>query len=103
MSARARRRYGSTVAERIGAALADGPAHADYPTDLRPHTDTLSRLRDTTRQAAEHIALPPELLAPRRALESLLAATLKNEAIPPEFQGWRRPVVTSALLDRLRV
>ena len=102
MSAQVRRRYGSTVAERIAAALADGPADADYPTDLRSHTDTLSRLRDITRQAAEHLALPPELLAPRRALESLLAATLKNEAIPPEFQGWRRAVVTSALLDCLR-
>ena len=102
MSVQVRRRYGSTVAERIGAALADGPADADYPTDLRPHTDTLTRLRDITRQAAERLALPPELLAPRRTLESLLTATLKNEAIPPELQGWRRPVVTSALLDCIR-
>ena len=103
ISAQVRRRYGSTLAERIGTALADGPADADYPTDLRPHTGTLSRLRDTTRRAAERLSLPPELLAPRRALESLLAATLKNDAIPPEFQGWRRAVVTPALLDCLCV
>ena len=103
MSARARRRYGSIVTECIGAALADGPTDADYPIDLRPHTDTLTRLRDTTRQAAEHFALAPELLAPRRALQALLTATLKNEGVPPEFQGWRRTVVTPALLDCLRV
>ena len=103
VSAQVRRRYGSTLAECIDAALADGPANADHPTDLRPYADKLARLRDTTRQAAELLALPPELLAPRRALESLLAATLNNEAIPPEFQGWRRAVLTPALLDCLRV
>lgn len=101
LSARVRRRYGTTLAERIDAALADGPAEADYPADLRPHTDTLTRLRDITRQAAERLDLPSELLAPRRALESLLTAALRNEAIPPEFQGWRRAVVTPALLDGL--
>ena len=103
MSPRAWRRYGSTVTERIGAALADGPTDADHRLDLRPHADTLARLRDTTRLTAEHIALPPELLASRRALESLFASTLNNEVIPPEFQGWRRTVVTPALLDCLRV
>ena len=103
MSPRAWRRYGSTVTERIGAALAHGPTDADHRLDLRPHADTLARLRDTTRLAAERFALPPELLASRRALESLLASTLKNEAVPREFQGWRRTVVTPALLDCLRV
>ena len=102
VSPNVRRRYGSTLAERIRAALAEGPTEADYPVDLRPHTGTLARLRDIARQAAEVLALPPELLAPRRALESLLGATLKNEAVPPEFRGWRHAVVTSALLDCLR-
>ena len=103
VSAQVRRRYESTLAERIRAALAQGPIEADYSIDLRPHTDTLTRLRDIARQAAEFLALPPELLAPRRALESLLSAALKNEAIPPEFRGWRHTVVTSTLLDCLRV
>lgn len=103
ISPRFRRRYESTVAKRIRAALADGPAGADYPTNMRPHADTLARMRDTTRQAAEHLGLAPEVLATRRALESLLAATLKHEPIPPEFQGWRHAVVTPALLDCTRV
>lgn len=102
ISPRVRRRYGSTLAERIRSALAEGPAEADYPVDLRPHNGTLTRLRGIARQAAGALALPPELLAPRRALESLLRATLKNEAIPPEFLGWRHAVVTRALLDCLR-
>ena len=97
-----RRRYGSVVAECIRAALADGPTGADSLVDLRSHTDTLARMRDTTRQTADRLALAPELLAPRRALQSLLTATLKDEAIPPEFQGWRGAVVTPALLDCLR-
>lgn len=103
ISARFRRRYESTVAERIHAALADGPVGADCPINLRPYADTLKRMRDATRQTAERLGLPPELLAPRRALESLLAATLNNESIPQEFQGWRRAAVTPALLDCLRV
>ena len=103
ISARFRRRYESTVTERIHAALADGPADADYPINLRPYADTLARMRDTTRQTAKRLGLPPELLAARRALESLLAATLEKRAIPPEFRGWRRDVVTPALLDCLRV
>ena len=103
ISPRFRRRYESTVAKRIRAALADGPAGVDYPTNMRPHADTLARMRDTTRQAAEHLGLAPEVLATRRALESLLAATLKHQPIPPEFQGWRHAVVTPALLDCTRV
>ena len=103
ISPRFRRRYESTVAKRIRAALADGPAGVDYPTNMRPHADTLARMRDTARQAAEHLGLAPEVLATRRALESLLAATLTHEPIPPEFQGWRHAVVTPALLDCTRV
>ena len=102
ISARFRRRYESTVAKRIRAALADGPNRADHTTGLRPYADTLTRMRDTARQAAQRLALPPELLATRRSLESLLAATLKHEPVPPEFEGWRRTVVTPALLDCAR-
>ncbi|MCY4350250.1 MAG: ribonuclease D [Thiotrichales bacterium] len=97
-----RRRYGSVVVECIRDALADGPTDADHLVDLRPHTETLARMRDTTRQAAQRCALAPELLAPRRALQSLLTTTLKGEAVPAEFQGWRSTVVTPALLDCLR-
>ena len=103
MSTRFQRRYRAAVDGHIDAALADGPTDADYSTDLRPHTETLTRLRNTARQAAESLALPPELLATRRALESLLAATLKNEDLPRGFQGWRGAVLTPALLDCLRV
>ena len=102
ISPNVRRRYGSTLAERIRAALAEGPTEADYPVNLRSHSGTLARLRDIARQTAGILALPPELLAPRRALESLFCATLKNEAVPAEFRGWRHAVVTSALLDCLR-
>ncbi len=102
MPAPVQRRYGSIVAECIRDALADGPTDADHLVDLRPHTETLVQMRDATRQAAQQCALAPELLAPRRALQSLLTATLKEEAIPPEFQGWRNAVVTPALLDCLR-
>lgn len=103
VSDRFRRRYGSIVAKRIQAALADGPSRADYSIDLRPYTENLARMRDIVRQTAKRIGLPPELLATRRGLESLLKANLKHEPIPPEFRGWRQAVVTPALLDCVRV
>ena len=103
ISDRFRRRYGSTVARHIRAALADGPDRLDQRTDLRPYFDTLARMRDIVRQAAQRLGLPPELLATRRAMESLLVATLKRNPIPPEFNGWRQAVVTPALLGCVRV
>ena len=103
ISERFRRRYGSTVAKRIHASLADGSGGLDYRTDLRPYTDTLTQMRDIVRRTAERLGLPPELLATRRALESLLEAILKHETIPPEFRGWRQAAVTPALLGCVRV
>lgn len=103
ISQRFRRRYGSTVASRIRASLADGPCGLDYRTDLRPYTDTLTQMRDIVRRTAERLGLPPELVATRRALESLLETMLKHEPIPPEFRGWRQAVVTPALLGCVQV
>ena len=103
ISDRFRRRYGSVVAGRIRAALTDGPDHLDHRTDLRPYVDTLDRMRDIVRGTAQRLGLPPELVATRRALESLLESTLKREPVPPEFSGWRQTVVTPALLGCARV
>ena len=103
MSARAWRRYESSLVRCIRAALSDGPTDADHHVSLRPHEDTLMRLRETAREVAEHLGLAAELVASRRALESLLVASLNDEGVPPEFQGWRRTVVMPALLDCLRV
>ena len=103
MSVRAWRRYEYSLARCIRAALSDGPTDADHRVSLRPHQDTLMRLRETAREVAEHLGLAPELVASRRALESLLVATLNDEGVPAEFQGWRRAVLTPALLECLRV
>lgn len=103
ISDRFRRRYGSVVARRIHDALADGPGRPDHRIDLCPYTDILARMRDIVRQTADRLDLPPELLATRRALESLLEAVVKHEPMPPEFRGWRQAVVTPALLGCVRV
>ena len=103
LSDRFRRRYGSAVARRIHAALADGPDNLDRRTDMRPHTDTLDRMRAVVHQTAQRLDMPQELLATRRALESLLEAMLNRKPVPTEFMGWRQAVVTPALLDCARV
>ena len=103
ISDRFRRRYGSTVSRRIHAALSDGPGRLDHRTDLRPYTGTLTRMRDIVHRTAKRLGLPPELLATRRTMESLLEALLNHEPVPPEFGGWRQAVVTPALLGCVRV
>jgi len=46
--------------------------------------------------------MPAELLANRRALESLVLAVRRHGGdLPPEFRGWRRDVITNALLECL--
>ena len=58
------------------------------------------RLRDRVREKAEELALPPEVLAPRRLLTSLLMSALTQEEprLPRELRGWRREVVGEELL-----
>jgi ribonuclease D len=62
------------------------------------------RLRELVRQRAATLALPPEALASRRTLDSLLrSAFLPGAApgLPRELAGWRRQVIGEDLLREL--
>jgi ribonuclease D len=59
------------------------------------------RLRAVVRERAAALGLPPELLAPRRALDAVLRSTLSDPEprLPRDLgAGWRREVVGEALL-----
>jgi ribonuclease D len=58
------------------------------------------RLREVVRERAAPLGLPPELLAPRRALDAVLRSALTDPEprLPPGLGGWRRQVVGDALL-----
>ncbi len=58
------------------------------------------RLRAVVREHAAALALPPELLAPRRALDAVLRSALTDPEprLPRDLGGWRRQVVGEALL-----
>jgi ribonuclease D len=59
------------------------------------------RLRELVRERAAGLALPPEALASRRTLDSLLRSALTPGAeprLPRELAGWRRGVVGDDLL-----
>ena len=84
----------------IDAARAQGPADADAPVNLRPYAGTMKRLKEIARKEADARRLPPELLASRRALETLLISVMTNgDDVPQEFQAWRFDVITKTLLD----
>ncbi|HSS65914.1 MAG TPA: ribonuclease D [Gammaproteobacteria bacterium] len=100
ISERAVSRYAQAILSRVDSADGNIVSEADARVDLRPHAGTLKRLKRTVKDTAEKLNLPPELLANRRALESLLLAALgdADNPAPPEFLGWRAQVITAALL-----
>jgi ribonuclease D len=63
-----------------------------------------ARLRDKVRERATELNVPPEILAPRRALEALLRLNLgKPDArLPRELEGWRRQAIGEDLLREAR-
>jgi len=58
------------------------------------------RLRTVVRERAAALGLPPELLAPRRALDAVLKSALVDPEprLPRDLGGWRREVVGEELL-----
>ncbi len=62
------------------------------------------RLRDKVRERAAELNVPPEILAPRRALEALLRLNLgkSDPRLPRELEGWRRRAIGEDLLREAR-
>jgi ribonuclease D len=62
------------------------------------------RLRDKVRERAAELNVPPEILAPRRALDALLRLNLGSPEprLPRELDGWRREAVGEDLLREAR-
>ena len=98
ISERAASRFADAILSRVDAASGRPPGAEDTPLDLRSHAGTMKRLKSLVKDAADKHKLPPELLANRRILESLLIATLSDEPPPAEYLGWRSQVITEALL-----
>lgn len=100
LSPRARARYGQALMTCIDSARTQGPAEKDVRFDLRPYAGRMKRLKAIVRKAADAHTLPPELLASRRSLETLVVSVITNDRdIPREFEGWRFDVITKTLLD----
>ena len=95
-------RYGHAIVACFDAARSRGPDEIDSTVNLRPPAATMKRLKEIVRREADDRALPPELLANRRALEALVVRSLIDRGdIPEQFQGWRGEVITQPLLDAL--
>jgi ribonuclease D len=62
------------------------------------------RLRDKVRERAVELNVPPEILAPRRALDALLRLNLGHPEprLPRELDGWRREAIGETLLREAR-
>ncbi|MDH3317969.1 MAG: ribonuclease D, partial [Gammaproteobacteria bacterium] len=100
ISDRAASRCADAILSRVASASENDVSEADVPVDLRPFSGTMKRLKRMVNDEADKLKMPPELLANRRALESLLVAALNGNQhpLPPEFLGWRSRVITEALL-----
>lgn len=70
--------------------------------DLRPLKAEMRSLKSALEPVCEALALPAEVLAPKRMMEQLVVATvIRNEPPPAVFMGWRKEAVLPALLDAL--
>lgn len=58
---------------------------------------TVSELRDTVATLATSLNIPDSLLCPRRHLEALVA----DKVWPTALEGWRKPLLFDALMNRL--
>ncbi|MFL6259665.1 MAG: ribonuclease D [Thermoanaerobaculia bacterium] len=63
-----------------------------------------TRLRDKVKERAAELNVPPEILAPRRALDALLRLNLgkADPRLPRELEGWRRQAIGEDLLREAR-
>lgn len=104
ISDRAVSRYAGEILSRVDSVSENHIGAADVTVDLRPYSAVMRRLKSTVNEQAEKLKMPPELLANRRALESLLGAVIDDAQgpLPPEFLGWRSAVITGALLRCIR-
>lgn len=101
---RTRKRFGDKLLELVerGLALPDD-ALPDAPdrVDLTPYRKTIDRLRNEVKSRAQALDLPPELLATRRTVESVVRRAVTGDAdpLPRELRGWRREAVGERLAE----
>jgi ribonuclease D len=58
----------------------------------------LNRMKGLVEARARELSIEPALLASRRELEKLLRALANQDPLPERFLGWRKAVITDALL-----
>ena len=72
-------------------------------TQVLQYDKTIRGMRKLVVECAERLSLAPERIASRRMLESLIAnAIAEKPRLPTAFRGWRKAVITSSLLARLK-
>ena len=90
----------SAIARAAEAERVPRPPQAE---DLRPLKRQMKAAREALERLSQSLALPMEVLAPKRMMEQLAVAELiRNESPPTEFMGWRRDTVLPALIAALR-
>jgi len=63
-----------------------------------PQRQQISRMRQIVESRAKELGVDPALLASRRELEKLIRALATNSPIPERFLGWRKEIITDALV-----
>jgi ribonuclease D len=58
----------------------------------------LSQMRSLVESRAKELAIEPALLASRKELEKLVRALAIQDPLPERFLGWRKEVITDALI-----
>jgi ribonuclease D len=95
-------RYGNHLLQVISKAANDlSPVEKLKPLDDRQRRQ-LKILRSIVQAAAADLEVEPALLASRRELEKLIRAVASGAELPERFTGWRKEIITDALVAELQ-
>jgi ribonuclease D len=95
---RAFQKYGDRIVQLVQDAEHSEPVVAGIPVLDKNQQRQLDLMRNLVRERANELAVDPALLASKKVLEALILSRAAGAEIPERLQGWRKSILTDALI-----
>lgn len=92
-------RYGDFLLQLIKDAARDSAPVEKFEQLDGNQRQLLKRMKGLVESRSKDLAIEPALLASRRELEKLVRALANQDPLPERFLGWRKSVITDALIE----
>jgi ribonuclease D len=98
---RALQKYGDHIIQLVQDAEHSQAVVEEVPVLDKKQQCQLDLLRNLVRERASELGVDPALLASKKVLEALILSRAAGAEIPERLQGWRKPILTDALIQSL--